>query len=313
MYLIVVTALRKGEKGGQSMDSYFPIFEEIQAAKDAEELLENPSFLDQNVALMAKANYFKPLLRLLSAVKKVAVKALQNLSNAPKNGLQMIRKGAVGALFEILYRQNSLSSPHLREQAAVIIMNLANSILRTFLARSQSPSGEEIRAKLSQFSAVQGLVQSFHCLAEDGDNNIILEHITLWLLEAGAFQLFVVQEIVAEAEIIPMLVQLLVFGTALAKQSAAISLKQLSKSLSTLSSPVKRRGLFSCLAAPVIRCCPVHLGIYTVESSFCILQANAPEPLVRMLGEADLGVCEALLDALLTLVDGQRLQNGGKV
>ncbi|KAJ6874551.1 hypothetical protein NC652_034295 [Populus alba x Populus x berolinensis] len=42
-------------------------------------------------------------------------------------------------------------------------------------------------------------------------------------------------------------------------------------------------------------------------------QANAPEPLVRMLGEADLGVCEASLDALLTLVDGQRLQSGGKV
>jgi hypothetical protein len=67
MYLIVVTALCKGEKGGQSMDSYFPIFEEIQAAKDAEELLENLSFLDQNVVLMDKANYFKPLLRLLSA------------------------------------------------------------------------------------------------------------------------------------------------------------------------------------------------------------------------------------------------------
>jgi hypothetical protein len=64
MYLIVVTALCKGEKGGQSMDSYFPIFEEIQAA---EELLENLSFLDQNVVLMDKANYFKPLLRLLSA------------------------------------------------------------------------------------------------------------------------------------------------------------------------------------------------------------------------------------------------------
>ncbi|KAH8487693.1 hypothetical protein H0E87_026315, partial [Populus deltoides] len=144
-------------------------------------------------------------------------------------------------------------------------------------------------------------VKLFHCLAEDGDNNIILEHvgqrrietllkiiktsndgsdccrpndpqITMWLLDAGAFQ------IVAEAEIIPMLVQLLVFGTALTKQSAAISLKQLSKSLSTLSSP-----------------------------------ANALEPLVRMLGEADLGVCEASLDALLTLVDGQRIQSGSKV
>jgi hypothetical protein len=32
-----------------------------------------------------------------------------------------------------------------------------------------------------------------------------------------------------------------------------------------------------------------------------------------MLGEADLGVCEASLDALLTLVDGPRLQSGSKV
>ncbi|KAG6752644.1 hypothetical protein POTOM_042669 [Populus tomentosa] len=41
--------------------------------------------------------------------------------------------------------------------------------------------------------------------------------------------------------------------------------------------------------------------------------ANALEPLVRMLGEADLGVCEASLDALLTLIDGQKLQSGSKV
>jgi hypothetical protein len=40
---------------------------DIQAAKDAQELLENLSFLDQNVIQMAKANHFKPLLRLLSS------------------------------------------------------------------------------------------------------------------------------------------------------------------------------------------------------------------------------------------------------
>ena len=221
----------------------------------------------------------------------------------------------------------------------------------------------------------------FCCLTEDGDNNIILEHvgqrcietlvkvimastdveeiaaamgiisnlpddpnITLWLVDAGAVQVISTcltdesrnashrkqitenaikalcrftenqewQKRVAKVGIIPVLVQLLVSGTALMKQSAAISLKQLSESSSSLSSPVKKRGLFSCLAAPVT-CCPVHLGICTVESSFCILEANALEPLVRMLGEADLGVCEASLDALLTLIDGQKLQSGSKV
>lgn len=451
--------------------------EEIEAARDAGELLENLSFLDQNVIEMAKANYFKPLLRLLSSgpenvrmvmaetlaeidltdhnklslfkygalepllrflsnddleVKKVAVKALQNLSNVPENGLQMIREGAVGPLFEILYR-HSLSSPCLREHVAAIIMNLAiattcqeadheqislleseedifkffclisltgpeiqKSILRTFLAMCQSPSGVEIRAKLRQLSAVQVLVQLcehdhsivranamklFCCLTEDGDNSIILEHvgqrcietlvkvimastdveeiaaamgiisnlpddsnITLWLVDAGAVQVISTcltdesrnashrkqiienaikalcrftenqewQKRVAKVGIIPVLVQLLVSGTALMKQSAAVSLKQLSESSSSLSSPVKKRGLFSCFAAPVT-CCPVHLGICTVESSFCIIEANAVEPLVRMLGEADLGVCEASLDALLTLIDGQKLQSGSKV
>ncbi|KAL9374683.1 hypothetical protein Peur_031562 [Populus x canadensis] len=211
------------------MDSYFSIFEEIQAAKDAEELLENLSFLDQNVVLMAKATYFKPLLRLLSAG------CIHNYE--PCHGNYVLKK----------------------------------------LIASRSHYWN-----LRKFSAVQGLVQSCehdHNIAAMGviSNLPNDPQITMWLLDAGAFQLFVVQEIVAQAEIIPMLVQLLVFGTALTKQSAAISLKQLSKSLSTLSS------------------------------------TSDPMLPLRMLGEADLGVCEASLDALLTLVDGQRLQSGSKV
>lgn len=41
--------------------------DDVQAAKGAEELLENLSFRNQNVIQMAKANYFKPLLQLLSS------------------------------------------------------------------------------------------------------------------------------------------------------------------------------------------------------------------------------------------------------
>jgi len=40
--------------------------DDVQAAKNARELLENLSFLDQNVIEMAKANYLKPLLLKLS-------------------------------------------------------------------------------------------------------------------------------------------------------------------------------------------------------------------------------------------------------
>ena len=40
--------------------------DDAQAARDADELLDNLSFDDQNVIQMARANYFGPLLRLLS-------------------------------------------------------------------------------------------------------------------------------------------------------------------------------------------------------------------------------------------------------
>lgn len=50
-----------------------------------------------------------------------------------------------------------------------------------------------------------------------------------------------------------------------------------------------------------------------VESSFCLVEANAVGPLVRMLGESDHSSCEASLDALLTLIEGERLHTGGKV
>ncbi|XP_058010047.1 U-box domain-containing protein 43 isoform X2 [Hevea brasiliensis] len=387
-----------------------------QAAKNAEELLDNLSFCNQNVIEMAKANYFKPLLQLLSSgeedirimmaktlseieltdhnkvslfkdgalepllqllthddlkVKKVAIDAIHNLSDVPQNGLQLIREGP----------------------------NIQKSILQTFLAVCHSPSSVEIREKLRKLSALQVLVQLceqdneivrgnavklFCCLTQDGDENTLLEHvgqrcierllriittsndleeiaaamgiisnlpkdpeITLWLLDAGALEIistclthegrnasyrmqitenaaaalcrFIApsnlewQKRVAEIGIIPVLVELLVSGTTLTKQNAAISLKQFSESSTALTNRVKKRWLsWFCLEAPV-KCCPVHLGICTVESSFCILEANALEPLVRMLGEADPGACEASLDALLTLMDGERLQCGSKV
>ncbi|XP_050385127.1 U-box domain-containing protein 44-like [Argentina anserina] len=120
------------------------------------------------------------------------------------------------------------------------------------------------------------------------------------------------QRKVAEAGIIPVLVQLLASGTALTRQKAAISLKQLSESSGRLSKPIKHGIFLCCFSAPEPGC-PAHLGICTVESSFCIVKAKALDPLVRMLGEADVGACEASLDALLTLIDGERLEQGGKV
>lgn len=121
------------------------------------------------------------------------------------------------------------------------------------------------------------------------------------------------QKLVAQEGIIPVLVQLLASGTPLSKQNAAISIKQFSESSHLLSKPIKRPGIFTFCLVPHDIGCPVHLGICTVESSFCILEANALEPLVRMLAEKDIATCEASLDALLTLLQGESPSRGSKV
>lgn len=122
------------------------------------------------------------------------------------------------------------------------------------------------------------------------------------------------QKKAAEVGIIPVLVQLLDLGTSLTKRRASISLAQFSKSSIRLSRAVaKPLGIFWCFSTATDICCPVHQGICSVESSFCLLEANAVSPLVRLLGESDLDTCEASLDALLTLIEGERLQSGSKV
>ncbi|KAK9292022.1 hypothetical protein L1049_019975 [Liquidambar formosana] len=157
----------------------------------------------------------------------------------------------------------------------------------------------------------------FNCLTDGNSNASYKRQITENAV--GALCRFTVstnkewQKKVAEAGFIAVLVQLLVSGTPLTKQSVAISLKQFSESSIHLSQPVKKHGVFWCCFASPDSGCPVHAGICTVESSFCLLEADAVAPLVKVLGEPDHGACEASFDALLTLIDGERLQRGTKV
>lgn len=144
---------------------------------------------DHNKESLFEAGALGPLLHFVSCgdthMKEVALKALQNLTSSPKNGLQMIREGAVRPLLEVLYQHSSSSS--LREHAAGTIMHLAlstmsqessqipvallesdedvfmlfslinltgpdvqQSILQTFQALCQSPSAPNIKTKLTQ-------------------------------------------------------------------------------------------------------------------------------------------------------------------
>ncbi|KAI3783842.1 hypothetical protein L1987_42930 [Smallanthus sonchifolius] len=449
-----------------------------QAANDAKQLLDNLSFLNQNIVQMAKANYFGPLLHLLASgsesvqrlmvetlselemtdhgklmvcengtiellvtilshndidMKKAAILALEKLSGVPQNGLEIIKQNATEILLGILFRE-SLSIPSLVEKIVATVMNLAlslpsqesdhreilfleseedvfkffslislngpnvqQSVLRTFLAVCQSPSGLNIRNTLRKICAVQVLVQLcehenqnvrsnsvklFCTLTKDGDDETFMEHVgpkcvdtllkiintsdnieegvaameiisnlprnpkmTQLILEAGALRVIIsilsnhfhkpeimiesasgalcrftissnkeMQKKVAETGIIPVIVNLLYSGSALTKKNIAVSLGQFSENSNSLSRPVERKSNFltCCLVSPDTGC-TVHSGICTTESSFCLVEANAINPLVKVLDDPDFGACEASLDALLTLVNGELLQKGSKV
>lgn len=121
------------------------------------------------------------------------------------------------------------------------------------------------------------------------------------------------QKMAAEKGIIPVLVELLEQGTSLTKQRSATSLAQFSKSTPALTKPIPRRHALWCFSAQAEAGCPVHAGFCTVESSFCLVEAGAVASLVRLLGVQDTGLCEASLDALLTLIQDPRLKSGSKV
>ncbi|KAJ6851259.1 U-box domain-containing protein 44-like [Iris pallida] len=116
----------------------------------------------------------------------------------------------------------------------------------------------------------------------------------------------------ADAGAIPLLVHLLGSGTALTKRYAATSLAQFSESSLGLSKQLQKQGVFCCFSAPLEVVCPVHLGVCSVETSFCLLEADAIKPMVRLLGEADYKLSEAALRALSTLVEDKMLNSGCK-
>ncbi|KAL4622108.1 hypothetical protein ACB092_06G274000 [Castanea dentata] len=193
-----------------------------------------------------------------------------------------------------------------------------------------SKDEEEIASVMGIVSNLPELTQITQWLLDAGALPIIFSHLhngkqnnpyKNQLIEnaVGAICRFVVptnlewQKSAAGTGIIPLLVQLLESGTTLTKKRAAISLCRFSESSLVLSRLIPKRKGFLCFSAPPETVCPVHGGICSIESSFCLIEADAVRPLVRILGEHDPGACEASLDALLTLIEGERLQSGSKV
>ncbi|KAG9452644.1 hypothetical protein H6P81_005548 [Aristolochia fimbriata] len=117
----------------------------------------------------------------------------------------------------------------------------------------------------------------------------------------------------AESGIIPLLVQLLESGSSISKKHAASSLAQFSRNSLSLSRKVEKQRVFLCFSASSEAICPVHKGVCSMEMSFCLVEADAIQPLVRVLRDPDIGACESALVALSTLIEDERLQSGSKL
>lgn len=138
---------------------------------------------DHNKESLVEGGGLGPLLDLVShgqiQMKTVAVRALRNLSSLPKNGLQIIREGAVRPLIDLLFHPNS-SSSSLREYVAATIMHLAMSTVSQGSGMTSIlflESDEDIYRLFSLISLTgpsiqQSIIQTFYalCQSQSGTN-----------------------------------------------------------------------------------------------------------------------------------------------
>ncbi|KAE9584809.1 hypothetical protein Lalb_Chr25g0282321 [Lupinus albus] len=112
----------------------------------------------------------------------------------------------------------------------------------------------------------------------------------------------------AEHGVFPLLVKLLSSGSPMTKSKAATSLAQLSKNSLTLRKSRKSRWL--CVLPSVDAYCGVHGGDCFVNSTFCLVKADAVRPLVRILEDKESDAAEAALNALSTLLQDEIWEGG---
>ncbi|XP_073159079.1 U-box domain-containing protein 44-like [Henckelia pumila] len=180
---------------------------------------------------------------------------------------------------------------------------------------SRLPRDPQTSQNLLELGALEAIVDCLTCRSNHAsDKKGIIENATECLCRFTVPSNLECQRKVAESGIIPDLVSLLASGTSCTKQNVAVTLKQLSENTSKLTFREKKGLFFSfCFKSPETKC-PLHCGICTIESSFCLLEANAVRPLLLVMDESDTGARESALDAILTLVvDGENLKHGSKI
>lgn len=125
----------------------------------------------------------------------------------------------------------------------------------------------------------------------------------------------VLQQKAADLDAIPRLVTLLQTGTPLAKCKAATALGHFSLSSEGLALKENvPRSCFSCFRPAMPVGCSIHGGPCSVKTTFCLVMAQAVQPLVQALEVQENGADYAALTALGTLlVNDATLENAVKV
>jgi hypothetical protein len=117
------------------------------------------------------------------------------------------------------------------------------------------------------------------------------------------------QKQLAEMGVIPSCVNLLDSRKHRAKINAAMALANFGRSTPRLVRPVPPTACWQCFA-PVPVLCKLHAGACSVESTFCLLAAEAVDPLVAIVAEPPSGPnrksAEAALEALFALLENDQ-------
>ncbi|CAN1794105.1 U-box domain-containing protein 44 [Linum perenne] len=319
--------------------------DDIQMKTVAVKALQNLSSLPGNALQMIKQGVVRPLLDILFRHSSPSSSLRKQTFFIVSFDL-CLQASAVHVLVQLCEHEN----PNVRSNAvklfclllkdgdkAIIMEHITKKYLETMVAIiEKSNDTEEVASSISIISYLPEEGQITEWLISTGALNIIskfLRDITNnnnnhdphknQLIENSARAMcrfaspanLEWQRKTAEIGVIPVLVKLLLSpGTStLTKKYASICLSRFSQSSPSLTQPLKRHKGIWCFSAQHEPACPVHAGICTVESSFCLVEADAVHPLVTLLEDSDPEVCEASLDALLTLIEAERLQSGSKV
>lgn len=210
----------------------------------------------------------------------------------------------------------------------ILEANANNKLLKSLISIFEtSKDDEELSASMSIISkllSTNNQVESSEALSsivnfltnanlKDLSKTPIIENAIIAICKLTASSNQDTQKKAAKSGIIPILVHMLRTGTSLTKKHAALTLAQFSENSLSLAKSIEKKGRFLCCTTAPEHACRVHSGVCSVETSYCLLEAEAVEPLIKLLEEGEHTVSEAALKALSTLMDGKMLQNGSRI